>query len=121
MECFFNEDASNFLQHVAITFEIVAVYLVFHDHQRWLGDARSHQRRAAIPFGTAVPLNKRSKELRIAIVIGLLAIDMEGYQLITLHWGCKPECTTSEVIHAPDLLSSPTPTHDQDQSQPPLA
>ena len=84
--CFFNQQWSDLLQHIAVIFEVSAIYLVWRDYKISESDL-SKKGRAAIA-GRYVPHAKRTKELNFAFVIGAIAVCMELYQLASQYSGC---------------------------------
>ena len=84
--CFFNQQVSEFLQHIAVIFEVSAMYLVWRDYKIRESDL-SKKGRAAIA-GQHVPHAKRTNELIFAFVIGAIAVCMELYQLASQYSGC---------------------------------
>jgi len=84
--CFFNQQVSEFLQHIAVIFEVSAIYLVWRDYKIRESDL-SKKSRAAIA-GRNVPHAKRTKGLIFALVIGAIAICMEVYQLVSQYLAC---------------------------------
>jgi len=84
--CFFNQQMSDCLQHIALFFEVSAVYLVWQDHRIRESDL-SKKSRAAMA-GMNVPHAKRTKGLIFALVIGAIAVCMEIYQLASQYLGC---------------------------------
>ena len=84
--CFFNKQMSDVLQHIAVFLEGGAIYLVCRDFKIRESDL-SKKGRAAIA-GRHVPHAKRTKDLIIALVIGVIAVGMEVYQLVSQYSGC---------------------------------
>ena len=91
MNCvwFFNEQASDLLQHVAVILEIIAIYLVFRDRKVYDADIGHHQRAAVSMFGTAMPKTNRAPQFRSALIVGGVAVTFELYQLATQYLGCS--------------------------------
>ena len=85
--CFFNQHASDVLQHIAVFFEAGAIFLVWRDYKIRESDLSSTGRRAMVT-GLSGPRMKRTKELIYAFVIGAIAICMESYQLTSQYLGC---------------------------------
>ncbi len=85
-ECIFDQQVSDYLQHVAVAFEISAVVLLILDRRNYQSDT-GRQFRASIA-GATLPKKTRSTEFRIAIGVGVLAVLMEIYQLLTQYLGC---------------------------------
>lgn len=86
--CFFNDYASEILQHIALAFEVIAVLLVWSDYGKRESDI-SRKGRATMVTGLPVPHEKRTTELSIAFFIGAVAICMETYQLLTQYIACS--------------------------------
>jgi len=87
LDCsFFDQQISDGLQHVAVLFEISAVFLLVKDFRNYTNDAKRLQRAATA--GAVLPRNRRSTEFWIAVVVGGFAILMELYQLATQYWHC---------------------------------
>ncbi len=85
--CFFNQEASDLLQHIAICFEISAIYLIARDYKIRESDIQKKGRGTFIAH-MPVPHNKRRNELTFAYIIAGVAILMEAYQLISQYMGC---------------------------------
>ncbi len=88
INCFFDTQVSDVLQHIAIFFEIGAVYIVWNDYRKRNEDLNSHSKKALITRGFGGPAPSRRKELVVAYVIGFIAILMELYQLLTQYFAC---------------------------------
>lgn len=89
--CFFNQQVSDVLQHIAVTFEVSAMYLVWRDYKQRNSDIRRKDRVEFVfgkPTVVLVPSNKRTKEFIFACVIGTIAVCMEFYQLVSQYSGC---------------------------------
>jgi hypothetical protein len=86
-ECFFNQPVSDLLQHIAVFFEIAAIYLVWIDHRNREDDLTKKGKASII---TRFPLQhkKRTKELIIGLVVGFIAVLMELYQLASQYLQC---------------------------------
>jgi len=84
--CFFNQQMSDCLQHIAVIFEVSAIYLVWRDY-KIRGFDLSKKSRAAMA-GRNVPHAKRTKGFIFALVIGAIAICMEFYQLASQYLAC---------------------------------
>ena len=87
MDCFFNQQISDFLQHIALFFEIAAVYFVWRDHHNRTKDLAAKARQGMLTRGLG-PTKKRTNELVIALIVGAIAIAMESYQLLAQYYGC---------------------------------
>lgn len=74
------------MQHIAVFLEGGAIFLVWRDYKIRESDL-SKKGRAAIA-GRHVPHAKRTNELIIALVIGVIAVGMEFYQLISQYSDC---------------------------------
>jgi len=85
--CFFNEQASNCLQHIAVFFEIGAMLLILRDYKLRESDLAKKGRGTALT-GMSIPHAKRTKGFIFGLVIGGLAILMESYQLASQYFGC---------------------------------
>jgi len=87
VECFFDQQVSDVLQHIAVFFEVGAIYLVWKDYKnRELDLARKGI--ATMVTRLPIPHSKRTKELLIAYNIGGIAVCMELYQLASQYWSC---------------------------------
>lgn len=84
---FFNQQISDGLQHVAIFFEVTAIYLVWRDFAKYEADVAATGRRAMVT-GLSGPKKDRTPDLRNAFVIGGIAVCLEVYQLATQYFGC---------------------------------
>ena len=85
--CFFNQQASDVLQHIAVFLEVSAICLVWRDYKIRESDL-SKKGRGTMLAGLPVPHAKRTKDLTFALVIGAIAVCMEFYQLASQYWGC---------------------------------
>lgn len=85
--CFFNQQASDVLQHIAVIFEVSAMYLVWRDYKIRESDL-SRKGLGTMVAGLPMPHAKRTKELISAFVIGAIAVCMELYQLASQYSGC---------------------------------
>ncbi len=85
--CFFNQQASDILQHIAVLFEVSAIFLVWRDYKIRESDLSATGARAMFT-GLSGPRVKRTKELIYAFVIGAIAVCMELYQLASQYLGC---------------------------------
>ena len=85
--CFFNQQASDVLQHIAVFFEVGAIFLVWRDYKIRESDL-SKKGRGGMLTGLPWPHEKRTKELIYAFVIGAIAVCMELYQLASQYLGC---------------------------------
>jgi len=88
--CFFNVETSNFLQHIAVFFEVVAIYLLYRDRRIFDSDKGRIARISMMTHGLA-PKKDRSIEFRVAVAVGLVAVGMEIYQLLSQynHFVCR--------------------------------
>lgn len=86
-ECFFNQPASDFLQHLALVFEITAIWLVWRDYTIFRSDV-ARTGRMGMLTGLPGPRKSRRVGLAVAFTIGGIAILMEIYQLATQYLGC---------------------------------
>ncbi len=84
---FFNQQASDVLQHIAVFFEVGAIFLVWRDYKIRESDL-SKKGRGTMIAHMSVPHAKRTKELIYAFVIGAIAVCMELYQLASQYSGC---------------------------------
>lgn len=87
LECIFSNEISDALQHIAVFFEVGAIFLVWKDYKNRESDLAS-KGIATMVTGLAVPHHKRSKELFFAYIVGVVAICMELYQLASQYWSC---------------------------------
>lgn len=88
VECFFNQQLSDALQHIALIFEIGAIYLVWKDYKKRISDLEAQGKKGFITMGMSGPTPKRTKELYFAYSIGMIAVCMEVYQLATQYLSC---------------------------------
>ncbi len=86
-ECFFDQQISDYVQHVAIFFEVMAIYLVWRDFQMFESDVVATGLRAMVT-GMSGPKTNRKPQLTKALVIGAFAVALEAYQLATQYPGC---------------------------------
>lgn len=88
--CFFNEQASNVLQHVAVVLEISAIWMVYIDRGIYVADMGLQQRSSLALSGTRLPSAPgfRKPEFRRALIVGGVAVLFELYQLATQYLGC---------------------------------
>ena len=77
---FFNQQASDVLQHIAVFFEIGALGLVWRDYKIRESDLQKKGRGTSL-VGVPVPHEKRTKGLVFAFVVAVVAVLMEAYQL----------------------------------------
>ncbi len=84
--CFFNQQWSDWLQHVAVVMELTAIGLVYRDYKMYRSDIGRQQRFAI--GGIAAPKISRVRGLVWALVIGGIAVLFEFYQLLTQYIGC---------------------------------
>ena len=84
--CFFNDQASEVLQHVAVVLELSAMYLVYRDRRIYVSDT-GRQFRASVA-GVTMPKKNRVPEFRSALIVGAVAVTFELYQLATQYLGC---------------------------------
>jgi len=89
--CFFNQQVSDMLQHIAVFLEVSAILLVWHNYKQRSSDI-SEMNRVEGVFGkmtpVLVPPNKRTKEYILAYVFATIAVFMEIYQLASQYLGC---------------------------------
>lgn len=85
--CFFNVEAANFLQHIAVVFEFAAIGLLYSDRKTYDSDI-GRSRRLSVLSNIPAPKKDRSVEFRMALVVGVLAVLMEIYQLLSQYIGC---------------------------------
>jgi len=79
--CFFNQQASDCLQHVAIVFEVMAIVMLIRDRYLYKLDTGRQQRASGV--GVTLPRKRRSTEFWTAVVVGGFAVLMEIYQLLS--------------------------------------
>ena len=87
LECFFSQQVSDVMQHIAVFFEVSAIYLVWQDYKNRELDL-AKKGRGAMLTGLPIPHLKRTKELITAYVVGVIAVLMELYQLASQYWSC---------------------------------
>lgn len=87
IECFFSQQVSDVLQHIAVFFEVSAIYLVWKDYKNRESDI-ARKGRSAMVAGLPMPHPKRTAELLFAYTIGGIAVCMELYQLASQYWSC---------------------------------
>jgi len=87
INCFFDTQVSDILQHIAIFFEIGAVYILWSDYKKRNQDLHAKTMQGLMTGGLG-PTPSRRKELVVAYIIGFLAILMELYQLLTQYFAC---------------------------------
>lgn len=85
--CFFNQPMSDFLQHIAVFFEVGAIYLVWQDYKIRESDL-SEKGELTMIMELPVSHPKRTWELIFAFGIGVVAILMELYQLLSQYLSC---------------------------------
>lgn len=86
-ECFFNQQVSDYLQHIAIFFEVSAIFLVWRDFRMYESDVGATGRMTMMT-GLSGPKKNRKPQLVSAFVIGGIAVLLEAYQLATQYFGC---------------------------------
>lgn len=82
---FFNNDTANFIQHIAIVFEILGLFLVIRD----LKHHKKDKKPSALAMGTGgflTGIRDRSKGFYFGIALATLAIFMELYQLACIYF-----------------------------------
>ena len=85
--CFFNQQTSDVLQHIAVGLEVLAIYLVCRDYGKREFDLAIKGRSAMLGmFSLPMPHKKRIVGLILALVIGLIAVGMEFYQLASQYF-----------------------------------
>ena len=84
--CLFDQSVSDVLQHIAVVFEVTAIVLVCWDFRVYRNDVLRQQRAAGAH--TALPVKNRVNRLTAALVIGVIAVSFELYQLATQYWAC---------------------------------
>ena len=87
IECFFNQQISDALQHIAVFFEVSAIYLVWKDYKNRESDLTS-KGIGTMVTGLPIPHSKRTKELITAYIVGVIAVFMELYQLASQYLSC---------------------------------
>ena len=75
--CFFNEQASDILQHVAVGLEMLAIYLVYRDYKMFGADIGRQWRVSVSPSGKAWPKKSRVPQFRSALIVGVIAVMFE--------------------------------------------
>ena len=88
--CFFNEQTSDILQHIAVVMEIGAIWMVYRDRRTYELDIGIQQRSSLALSGSRMPSAPgfRKPEFRLALLVGGVAVLFELYQLATQHFGC---------------------------------
>lgn len=84
--CILCEQVANWLQHIAVPFELLAIIFVFWDRRIYLSDTERPFR--ASLAGMTLPKVNRIKGFYFAVFFAISAFAMELYQLATLRFGC---------------------------------
>jgi len=88
--CLLDQTIADSLQHVAMLFEIAAILLIGKDYKIRMSDGKHALRTSELlPIFMTDQMPQRLKELKCAYVIGIIAVIMEAYQLLTqysLYW-----------------------------------
>jgi len=77
---FFNNYSANILQHAAILLEICALFLIYFDLEAHKKD-RKPKALSIVSYGLLTGIPNRARLFHLGMVVGVIAIFMELYQL----------------------------------------